>query len=167
MSQAPSEGHAHFQPQTQPTSRQRPPPSHHTTSLATDLVPGHKNVPRTSARPRGAENEYILLTPQPQRRYLQSGHQVARRAATEAPPPEWQPGGQTSSPIPTLHDHGPNSLTLATVRVSSYPKPYGPPQPYYRARVTTFNPSDGSGRDSASGHTHTGIDHTHTPSATD
>ena len=32
-------------------------------------------------------------------------------------------------PIPTLHDHGPNSLTLATVRVSSYPKPYGPRNP--------------------------------------
>ena len=36
-----------------------------------------------------------------------------------------------------------SSLTLATVRVSSYPKPYGPPQPYYRARVTTPNPSVG------------------------
>ena len=90
---------------------------------------GPRNVARTSARPRGAENEHFLLsvhTPQPRRRHDQSG--------------------QTSSPIPTLHDHGPNSLTLATVRVSSYPKPYGPPQPYYRARVTTPNPSDGSRR---------------------
>ena len=67
-------------------------------------------------------------------------------SATEAPSPEWPPGGQTSSPIPTLHDHGPNSLTLATVKVSSYPKPYRPPQPYYRARATTPNPSEGSGR---------------------
>ena len=91
--------------------------------------PGPRNVARTSARPRGAENERILLTPQPRRRHHQSGH-------------------QTSSPIPTLHDHGSNSLTLATVRAGSYPKPYGPPQPYYRARVTAPNPSEGSGRGS-------------------
>ena len=38
-----------------------------------------------------------------------------------------QKHGQVSSPIPTLHDHGPKSLTLATVRVSNYPKPYRNP----------------------------------------
>ena len=45
-------------------------------------------------------------------------------------------------PNPNLRNHGPNSLTLATVRAGSYPKPYGAPQPYYRAGVTTPNPSE-------------------------
>ena len=38
----------------------------------------------------------------------------------------------------------PDSM-LATVDPTSYPKPYGPLQPYKQARVTTPNPSDGSG----------------------
>ena len=129
MSYASPDGHAHFQPQTKPTSPQQLPPSYHTTSLATDLPRPQKRGQNFSETSRCRDRAH-------------SPHS----SATEAPQPEWPPGGQTSSPIPTLLDHGPKNLTLATVRVSSYPKPYGPPQPYQRARVTTPNPSDGSGR---------------------
>ena len=38
--------------------------------------PAPRNVARTSARPRGAEDEHILLTPHPRRRHDQSGYQV-------------------------------------------------------------------------------------------
>ena len=117
-------------PATNPAHQSpQPPSSYHTTTPATDLTRPQKRGQNFGETSRCRERAH-------------SPHSLA----TEAPPPEWPPGGQTSSPIPTLHDHGPNSLTPATVRVSSYPKPYRPPQPYYRARVTTPNPSDGSGR---------------------
>ena len=95
--------------QTQPTSRQQPPSSYHTTSWASDPPRPQKRGQNFSETSRCRERAH-------------SPHS----SATEAPPPEWPPGGQTNSPIPTLHDHGSNSLTLATVRVSSHPKPYGP-----------------------------------------